>query len=448
MTITSLELVKIQEKWLKRRDTYTQLSDYVLERCHSFRQQQPTVVRIVFSREPKVKTLSSIVQKIEARRKDTPAFKYEDLTDIVALTVLCPYASDVQQFIGWMKTAFDVHTADAEAYRDYATGHRGYHYVVSLTDPELANRPHLNVKCELQIKTLLQEAFDAKSHDLAYKPGYLKVGDDLQTQFSVLSSALGALDKQSEFLKDLILREQHELDLRRNACLELYLRNYGEMAERLGINPATIGASDVLTVIQKLKSASVSLMSGDFCKFAAYCALKLNHELLKDKAVEYTDQWVTECEKDVHRLFVRGSIKWVLGRFEGAFEDLSDVIERASEAGDDEEGRRAKNNLIYFVCDCQLFKHHVDDQWLVKIEPYVKEIRDAHTGNESDTVGFYLIMFGKTPEEIEEGRSLLRTSSKNRTDQSDEEIYTRFKNLHEYVALRRLLQLAKASLNY
>jgi ppGpp synthetase/RelA/SpoT-type nucleotidyltranferase len=451
MPISISELTNIQSKWQERYADYEHLSDYISERCLAFQRKSPKMVRIVFSREPKVKTLSSITQKIEARRKDplTANFRYEDLTDIVAHTVLCPYASDVKQFIGWVKQAFDVHTADVDAYKEYESGHRGYHFVITPTVAELVNEPHYDgIKCELQLKTLLQEAFDAKSHDLAYKPGHLEVGHDLLTQFVLLSSALNAIDGQSEFLKRLILREQQDLELRRRACLELYLRNYGDMPDQLGLNPDKL--PDVVAVAHRLKDSSGELLSGEFCKFAAYCALKLDHAFLMARAIEYTDQWIAKNTADVHRVFIRGSIKWVLGKFESSFDDFLQVIDRSArgEAADPDDGMRAKNNLIYAVCDCKMFKHDVDNSWLTKIAPYVEELSAAKTGNEADTIGFYFIMFGETPEKIEEGRRRLRISRQNRSDPTDAEIYTSFFNLHEYVALTRLLAAAKSLVNY
>lgn len=453
MPISSAELTQIRSKWYDRLQDYQSLSDYVVDRCLGFREQHPTVVRIVFSRQPKVKTLSSITQKIEARRRvpETPNFKYEDLSDIVALTVLCPYGSDTHQFIAWARTAFNLLTPVADAFKEYDSGHRGYHFVVTPTDAELAARPQLNgIRCEIQVKTLLQEAFDAKSHDLAYKPGHLEVGPDLQTQFALLSGMLNALDGQSEFLKRLILREQKELDLRRNACLELYLRRYGDMPGKLGLDPENL--PDVVTVIQRLKDGALAHLSGDFCKFAGYCALKLDHPLLKDKTIEYADQWVAGNQVDVHRVFVRGATKWVLGRFEESFVDFVEVIERASspDAPDPEEMKKAKNNLIYAVCDCKLFKRDVDEQWVQKVAPYVAELRAAEAGHEADTIGFYLIMFGKTNEEIEEGRRLLKTARKELVAGSpaEAEIHSRFFLLHDYVALNRLLSAARAAVSH
>lgn len=447
--LTPEELPKIQKTYYERLNDYERFSDYVRERCSRFRERHPKVARIIFSREPKVKTLASITQKIERQRKVCPGFRYESLVDIVALTVLCPYASDVETFIAWMKQAFRAEEPKDGAYKDYASGHKGYHYIVMPTDQELANQPNFHdLKAEIQIKTVLQEAFDAKSHDLAYKPGYLEVGQDLKSQFSLLSIALSAIDGQSEFLKGLIVKDRNDLELRRRTYLDKYLKNYGDMPNILQLDPSR--DTDVVRIVQTLRQAASKEISSNLCKFAAYYALKLDNDLLKRMAVDLADKFVESETGDLHRLIVRGCIKWAFGFYDSSFEDMEQIINRGKPDEHSEKIREAKNNLVYFVCDCMLFMHEVTEPWSLKAKTYWTDLfaNEEQGGNELDTCGFYLIMFGKTRAEIERGRELLDASAKKRADAEDALVYTGFHQLHELVALRRLVSLTERNLGY
>jgi ppGpp synthetase/RelA/SpoT-type nucleotidyltranferase len=313
--LSQRHLERITKLWHTDYGDHIAVSTYIQEICVAYRKQHPHVARIIFSREPPVKTLASITQKIDNQRQTDPNFDYEQLVDIIALTVLCPYESDVQQFIAWMKEAFEVHTDDAQAYRDYESGHRGYHYVISPTIREIAVRGRgFRKRCEIQIKTILQEAFDAKSHDLAYKPGVLEVGEDLKLQFSLLANLLRVIDGQSEFLKRIILKEQQELELRRSACLLRYLRQEDTMSvgRDLMINIEELQQADVMSVSDKLRKNLRAMISVRFCKFAALCAIKLDHDFLKDEAVSYADLLVQSNSESPHSRLVRGAIKWVL----------------------------------------------------------------------------------------------------------------------------------------
>jgi ppGpp synthetase/RelA/SpoT-type nucleotidyltranferase len=409
-----------------------------------YRRKNPKALRIIFSREPKIKTLDSITQKITDRRKENPSFKFEDLTDLVALTALCSYASDIPPFLDWLRKVFAVTPVnDQEALREYESGHRAYHFALRITDGEAETYSQLSdLQCELQVKTIVQEAFDAKSHDLAYKPGNLEVGKELKDQFAILSSALNSVDRQSEFLKDLIVREQQDLDLRRAACLELYFQDYGEIPSQVGLDPGKL-PSNTIEVLNLLKKKAPKPLTKEFCKFSVYCALKLESDLLKNRTVEWVNQFVEEDTMDPARLGVRGSIEWALGYYEEAFSDMERIILwTGSTAPDADRIRRAKNNLVYYICDCKLFKHEVPAQWVKKARDYVKQIRKGH-GTEADTVGLFEILWGETSEQIESGRRKLRVAKKARAKSTDGRVYEAFYNLHEHIALLRLLKLSK-----
>jgi ppGpp synthetase/RelA/SpoT-type nucleotidyltranferase len=440
------ELEHVNKTWLEKRDDYAMLSDYVLERCVRYRQQNPNVARIIFSREPKVKTLQSITQKIELCRKEVRSFSYDDLTDIVALTVLCPYDSDISQFVEWMRGAFRVETSEGAALKDYDSGHSARHYTVKPTDLEIVNNPDLHgICCEIQVKTILQEAFDAKSHDLAYKPGRYEVGDDLKKQFGLLASALKAVDRQSEFLKDLIIREQREVDLRRQACLNLFLRQ--EETTEIG-KSLKIDFNKTLPVVKVAKildgrSKKLKKMDVAFCKFAALCALKLEHEMLREKAISYAKKLTVDKKDKIASTIARGGILWVLGRFEDAMKDMIEVVRLASSAGDRVHLKQAKNNYVYYVCDWKLFLNQSTDAGIARAKKFVDEILalGPAQGNEADTIGLFKILFGKTADEIEEGRALIKRAKRTRRD--DIEIYQKFYDLHNYVSLNRLMKLLR-----
>lgn len=68
--------------------------------------------------------------------------------------------------------------------------------------------------CEIQIKTLLHDAWGAKTHDLTYKPSG-KIGAELLTSFELLGNNLANLDQQSDALRQSILRNSAVRDAKR-----------------------------------------------------------------------------------------------------------------------------------------------------------------------------------------------------------------------------------------
>lgn len=61
-------------------------------------------------------------------------YKYEDIDDLIGVKIICPYPSDIDKVIKWMKgyTFIDVITRDKDARVETQSGYRGYHYIATL----------------------------------------------------------------------------------------------------------------------------------------------------------------------------------------------------------------------------------------------------------------------------------------------------------------------------
>src|SRR5437879_3082521 len=92
-----------------------------------------------------------------------------------------------------------------KARRRRENGYRGFHFVVGLSEPLLvANEDLMGIRCEVQVKTMLEEAWDAKTHDVSYRREK-DVAPGLLIEMKRVSAELAELDMRSEQLKQLIL---------------------------------------------------------------------------------------------------------------------------------------------------------------------------------------------------------------------------------------------------
>lgn len=439
--LSSDEINMYQDRYQRNHGVYGRVSDYIVRDCYEYKRGKPKSIRAVFSREPVVKEFASLIKKIEEKRtNENPAYGYDDLPIFIALTVLCAYRSDVLDFIRWLKSSWDVLTNDREALRDNPQGHRGYHYVVRARS-ELV-RAHIEfrgINCEIQVKTILEEAFDAKSHDFTYKPGVRAVPPEVEQQFGILSSSLRAIDQYSEFLKDLILVEDREIELRRAAGILLCLKTEGTMrvAQQLSLDFDNLRVQDIADVAKRFDSAcSSSGVSRELCRCVAICGLKLDDGFLKDEAIKYATMLVVGSPRADGSYQVRGSINWTLGRFEEAIEDIGKAIELAP---DPAVAQKWKNSFVYFVTDWKCCKKQEKQAWLDRAATYVTELlwggREAQV---LDTVGFYYVMFGRSADEVDRGRRLLWEA---REQAPHDELRAAFFGHHESAALKRLLTM-------
>ena len=144
--------------------------------------------------------------------------------DVVGFTIVVPYPSgisavadvidraiDRRELVNASSGGGDPGTGIRTRY-GRAIGSKGYlacHYNVRVPGAGKA-RPIV----EIQIKTLLHDAWGAKTHDLTYKPSG-RIGEELLTSFDLLGSNLANLDLQSDALRGSILRSAEVRDRKR-----------------------------------------------------------------------------------------------------------------------------------------------------------------------------------------------------------------------------------------
>ncbi len=434
------ELNAYRAEYDRNQDLYRDVSSYILNECLRYRKTNPKGVRAVFSREPVLKTFLSIQNKIEDKRRNEKLdYSYSELSDLIALTVLCAYRSDVADFIKWMRKSFRALNSDTDALRETEGGHRGYHYIVTVQDHTMRMFPrYRDVKCEIQVKTLLEEAFDAKSHDLTYKPGKREVALAIKDQFRVLSSSLKAIDVQTEFLKDLIFEEERQRELRREACVLAYLGNQEtlEVGRNLSIDVNKIGIHDLDIILEKLRWAAQSGITKPLAKFATLCAVKLEDDYLKDEALRFTQNLVDAAPGDVNVLIIRALTNWTMSRFENAIQDVKAALDLASTTGDPNLIILAKSNFVYFVTDYKAVIREDVKEWNDQTHQLAQDLTTGKDPRDADTLGFYWIVYGANREEVENGRRLIEQSRSVRKGGA----YEFFFRYHEYIALRRLLK--------
>ncbi len=91
------------------------------------------------------------------------------------------------------------------------------HYVVSMNEDRLKlpeNRGYAGIKCEIQIRTVLQHAWAEIEHDLGYK-SEIDIPKDIRRSFSRLAGLLEVADKEFQEIRDFLetYREKVEAEI-------------------------------------------------------------------------------------------------------------------------------------------------------------------------------------------------------------------------------------------
>lgn len=147
----------------------------------------------------RVKTLESFLEKIDRKGYINPE---EEIEDVVGCRVVCLFVSDLAALEAAIKEEFKVWKSEnkVEGEGDEATfGYMSRHYIAELGNKHSGARYDSlkGVKFEIQVRTILMDAWANVSHYLAYKGKY-SIPEDLRRDFYALSGLFYLADKHFE----------------------------------------------------------------------------------------------------------------------------------------------------------------------------------------------------------------------------------------------------------
>jgi len=191
---------ELRVEFEKVRGTYESFSEKVKELIKGFLEVQNVTVHSVSSR---CKTLESL--EVKAQKKIDKGSEYTDLksvTDLAGVRVITHFASDVDQIAKIVEHEFNVDFANSidkrVAQEPDRFGYTSLHYVVELNSERLSLSEYskfLNVKVEIQIRSILQHAWAEIEHDIGYKANE-EVPNEVKRKFSRLSGLLELADEE------------------------------------------------------------------------------------------------------------------------------------------------------------------------------------------------------------------------------------------------------------
>ena len=404
-------------------------------------------VRLIAERPQKIKSLGAIVDKINTRRSNGETCDYSYIDDLVGAKILCPYDSDIEAVCQWLarQRRFKVQPFWREAQKEMdkkyqERGYRGLHF--RLTAPSISK----SLKFELQIKTLLAEAWDVWTHDIRYHRK-TKLSEELDRHVTLLGQMLFLVDQQSELLKNQTIAEEKEAEQRRWAAAQTHLQEnikrdpntFDTMSfpKQIENFDKTIDTPRVIENLAKLEKEKG--LNDTICRGYALLALLDETEEHEKTALRKADELRQTYLSDPSSYITQGIVYWSLGYFpeaviyaEQGIKELEELAEKTGSLPKEQLDvlNVLKAQFIYFVSECK------DISRENKAREYLNILEE--TPGDEDTKGYFLITFG-TEEEIEEGRRLIRKALHNaKEDPSTYQLAKAFYLKHEHYALKRL----------
>lgn len=153
----------------------------------------------------RLKNRESLSDKIDKKNDKYAAL--EEVTDIAGVRVITYYAEDVDRVAEIVEHEFAVDKDNSIDKRDALEPDRfGYcsvHYVVEMSPERLSLREYQayeGLKCEIQIRSVLQHAWAEIEHDLGYKSD-IALPTDIRRNFSQLAGLLELADKEFQEIR-------------------------------------------------------------------------------------------------------------------------------------------------------------------------------------------------------------------------------------------------------
>lgn len=216
---------KIRETYESYTDYFTKIMENIISILHQkiILQSQPTY-------KNRVKSFSSYYKKV-LRLKPEDAAEADGivcLTDMIGIRMICAFLEDINIALEQIKNIFEVKEVEVKgAEKKFSEfGYESIHVLIKIPDdckPPLEG-PFVNLKplpesavCEIQIRTILQDAWAEVEHELIYKSEFNPFDIPLRRKLASLNASLTLADITFQEIRDYQTKLQREIEDRRQS---------------------------------------------------------------------------------------------------------------------------------------------------------------------------------------------------------------------------------------
>ncbi len=176
----------------------------------------------------RVKSFNSYYRKVlrlkadEAQQRGT----FVALTDMMGIRVICAFLEDLSEVERQVKEVFDVKEVEykgaGQNFREF--GYESVHVLVAIPEDCIPEKLPLplpeGIVCEIQIRTILQDAWAEVEHELIYKSEFSPFDMPLRRKLASMNASLSLADTICQEIRDYQKKLQGEVAARRESFYE------------------------------------------------------------------------------------------------------------------------------------------------------------------------------------------------------------------------------------
>ena len=204
----------------------------------------------------RVKDFPSYFKKIAIKSpKDAP-----DITDLLGIRIICPFLDDLTVVEKALLEHFPIrevdHKGERQSFREFA--YDSIHLLLDLKGQTVAHSlPGVDRVCEIQLRTILQDAWAEVEHELIYKSDWSIPTDQIRRKLAALNANLTLSDiifqDLREFQKEVTLKQEKRRSIQ-NARIGIL--SSCELCQQLGSEPQGVDdQADLEKIILKALTA-------------------------------------------------------------------------------------------------------------------------------------------------------------------------------------------------
>ena len=181
----------------------------------------------------RIKRFSSLYDKVVKKLRNDPELPADEivLTDVMGIRIVCPFLEDLDRIVALLRSEFTIIEVDhkGEMLGPFQFGYNSIHLQMVVPEP-VRKRFAVSeqISCEIQVRTILQEAWAQVEHEIMYKADFSPFGEPLKRKLSALSANLTLSDIIFQEIREYQRGLQEELARRRDSFQQDILRKTGD----------------------------------------------------------------------------------------------------------------------------------------------------------------------------------------------------------------------------
>lgn len=197
-------------QWYERKEAiYDEFAQCILQKLLNAMKERKLLYAYHSSRAKKIASLTDKCAKKEYDKKNNNyILKYNDprnqITDLAGVRIVCYLPQDILPIQHIVESLFDIDKENsmdkADLLKSNQVGYLSIHYIVSLKEESLSveQRKYKDMKCEIQLRTVLQDAWSQVFHDRQYKSNMAnsEIPEEILRETNLVSGTLELLDNE------------------------------------------------------------------------------------------------------------------------------------------------------------------------------------------------------------------------------------------------------------